>query len=65
MGIEYISFSWMAVPERARHNFYRTIKDSTPPQMNKGLKPYHAKYEDGSIMFEDMKYYTLFLLKFQ
>jgi hypothetical protein len=61
---EYHSFPWVTVPYIVRANYYKTIINTTPPEINKGLKEFHGKYIDGFIMFEDMKYYDWFLLKF-
>jgi hypothetical protein len=60
-------FAWAAIPLAARDNFYKAVNEKygvlITSNFNAELEPYHAEIRDGWVIFADMKYYNLFLLR--
>jgi hypothetical protein len=59
---EYISFPWITLSASIRTNFTTAQLNGTI-RCREELAKFHAKYDDGFIMFENMKYYDWFVIK--
>lgn len=62
MVIEYTSYPWVSMPAKFRQNLY-DMHDYTDKMLNEILVKYKAKYKDGFVLFENVKYYTILVLE--